>query len=182
MFNFNTKESNVYFWDRTILGVNSITSTVRFSTFNCRVSFIFTVHRIESNCGRISLVKMIVCNFSVTCDRAFVEKSQLSRHQKIHSDEMPFACTRCNFRTKRKDKLKNHLAKIHKETTWRKLSDFSLKGYVNSIYLCFQTMQCQIYEIYWEDLFPWNEFFLTPFGQQRRSPTSNSHYRAFSVY
>ena len=54
------------------------------------------------------------------CSCAFVEKSHLTRHQKsVHSteDEKPFACTEtksgCSFKTKRRDKLKDHLARIH---------------------------------------------------------------------
>ena len=54
------------------------------------------------------------------CSCAFIEKSHLTRHQKsVHSteDEKPFACTEtksgCTFKTKRRDKLKDHLARIH---------------------------------------------------------------------
>lgn len=54
--------------------------------------------------------KIFVCQ---TCSKSFVEKSQLTRHMKIHSDDMPFACSHCKFRTKRRDKLKNHLLKLH---------------------------------------------------------------------
>jgi uncharacterized Zn-finger protein len=54
------------------------------------------------------------------CSSAFVEKSHLTRHQKsVHStaDEKPFVCTEtksgCTFKTKRRDKLKDHLVRIH---------------------------------------------------------------------
>ena len=54
------------------------------------------------------------------CSSAFVEKSHLTRHQKsVHStaDEKPFICTEtksgCTFKTKRRDKLKDHLVRIH---------------------------------------------------------------------
>ena len=54
------------------------------------------------------------------CQCAFVEKSHLTRHEKsVHStaDEKPFVCTEsesgCTFRSKRRDKLKDHLARIH---------------------------------------------------------------------
>ena len=54
------------------------------------------------------------------CSSAFIEKSHLTRHEKsVHStaDEKPFVCTEvesgCTFKTKRRDKLKDHLVKIH---------------------------------------------------------------------
>ncbi|TRY64015.1 hypothetical protein TCAL_05574 [Tigriopus californicus] len=47
------------------------------------------------------------------CNKGFVEKSQMTRHKLIHTDEMPFACSKCDFKTKRKDKLKSHLLRIH---------------------------------------------------------------------
>ena len=54
------------------------------------------------------------------CSCAFVEKSHLTRHERsVHStaDEKPFVCTEissgCTFKTKRRDKLKDHLVRIH---------------------------------------------------------------------
>ena len=72
----------------------------------------------------IFLVSVVIHNILIglTVSRAefFIEKSHLTRHQKsVHStgDEKPFACTEtksgCTFRTKRRDKLKDHLARIH---------------------------------------------------------------------
>ena len=60
-------------------------------------------------------------NYQCTqCSCAFIEKSHLTRHQRsVHStdDEKPFACTAdrsgCTFKTKRRDKLKDHLVRIH---------------------------------------------------------------------
>lgn len=54
--------------------------------------------------------KMFKCP---VCQKGFVEKSQMTRHKLTHSDEMPFACSKCDFKTKRKDKLKSHLLRIH---------------------------------------------------------------------
>ena len=56
--------------------------------------------------------KLFTCE---TCSKSFVEKSGLTRHQRLHSNEMPFACTVCKFKTKRKDKLKTHVLRIHGE-------------------------------------------------------------------
>jgi len=50
-----------------------------------------------------------------TCAKAFVEKSALTRHLRTHSQDMPFACHLCSFKTKRKDKLKVHMLKIHSD-------------------------------------------------------------------
>jgi len=51
------------------------------------------------------------------CGRAFVEKSHLVRHEKIHLDEKPFKCGYCNYGSTRRDKLKDHIAKYHGETS-----------------------------------------------------------------
>ena len=51
------------------------------------------------------------------CGRAFVEKSHLVRHEKIHLDEKPFKCEFCNYGSTRRDKLKDHIAKYHGETS-----------------------------------------------------------------
>ena len=66
------------------------------------------IHRKERN---------FKCN---QCSKDFVEKSHLTRHEKsVHSaaDEKPFVCPEeksgCIFKTKRRDKLKDHLARIH---------------------------------------------------------------------
>ena len=66
------------------------------------------IHRKERN---------FKCN---QCSKDFVEKSHLTRHEKsVHSaaDEKPFVCPEeksgCVFKTKRRDKLKDHLARIH---------------------------------------------------------------------
>ena len=63
------------------------------------------------------------------CAKAFVEKSHLTRHQKIHSDTFDFACTECKFRTKRKDKLKVHMVKIHSVKRESKLSENIAKNW-----------------------------------------------------
>ena len=76
---------------------------------------------------KMSLLKAHECihrkerNFKCNqCSKDFVEKSHLTRHEKsVHSaaDEKPFVCPEeksgCIFKTKRRDKLKDHLARIH---------------------------------------------------------------------
>ena len=54
--------------------------------------------------------KIFVCG---ECQRGFVEKSQLTRHQRIHSDDKPFECSFCEYKSKRKDKLKLHVLRVH---------------------------------------------------------------------
>ncbi|XP_054168612.1 zinc finger protein 436-like [Oppia nitens] len=48
-----------------------------------------------------------------TCGRAFIEKSHLIRHERIHLDEKPFKCQQCEYGSTRRDKLKEHIIKHH---------------------------------------------------------------------
>ncbi len=44
-------------------------------------------------------------------------RSQLRRHKStVHSSALPFACADCDFRTKRRDKLKGHRDRMHKDS------------------------------------------------------------------
>jgi len=47
------------------------------------------------------------------CGRAFVEKSHLVRHERIHLDDKPFKCGECEYSSTRRDKLKEHALKYH---------------------------------------------------------------------
>lgn len=49
----------------------------------------------------------------LTCNKAFIEKSHLVRHQKIHLNEKPYKCQECNYQTTRPDKMKEHFARHH---------------------------------------------------------------------
>lgn len=53
-------------------------------------------------------IKPHKCTFP-GCNLAFNRSSMLTRHMSVHSDEKPFACTFCDYRTKRKDSWKRHL-------------------------------------------------------------------------
>ncbi|XP_071084042.1 uncharacterized protein [Haliotis cracherodii] len=48
-----------------------------------------------------------------TCGKAFVEKSHLVRHERIHLDQKPFKCNECDYNSARIDKLKDHILRHH---------------------------------------------------------------------
>ncbi len=51
------------------------------------------------------------------CGRAFVEKSHLVRHERIHLEDKPFKCTLCDYSSTRRDKLKEHETKYHADNS-----------------------------------------------------------------
>lgn len=48
-----------------------------------------------------------------TCNRSFIEKSHMVRHERIHLVEKPFKCDDCSYASSRRDKLKEHIQKHH---------------------------------------------------------------------
>ena len=52
-------------------------------------------------------------NVCEKCGKGFSRKSDLKRHASTHSDERPYNCVQCDFRTSRKDFLKVHERKKH---------------------------------------------------------------------
>lgn len=59
------------------------------------------------------------------CGRAFVERSHLVRHQRMHLAEKPFACSWCSYTSTRRDKLKEHCARRHAETDCNDVEDLT---------------------------------------------------------
>lgn len=53
----------------------------------------------------------------LTCNKAFIEKSHLVRHKRIHLDDKPYKCGQCEYGTTRVDKLKEHIDKHHNANT-----------------------------------------------------------------
>jgi len=51
------------------------------------------------------------------CARAFVERSHLVRHERLHNSEKQFKCDKCSYESTRRDKLKEHSAKYHEDIT-----------------------------------------------------------------
>lgn len=49
------------------------------------------------------------------CLRSFKRKSELSRHNQIHSDERPYICQLCGISYKRQTHLTRHQQNVHKE-------------------------------------------------------------------
>ena len=52
------------------------------------------------------------------CGKGFVEAGQLKRHTKTHSEAKPYPCEEegCSYATNRRDKLKEHQNRAHKQT------------------------------------------------------------------
>lgn len=65
-------------------------------------------------------IRSHTCN---TCGKAFVEKSHLVRHEKIHLDARPYKCEYddCDYGTTRPDKLKDHIKKHHGDNASAKM-------------------------------------------------------------
>lgn len=57
-------------------------------------------------------IRSHVCS---TCGRAFIERSHLIRHERIHLTEKPFKCEQCDYGSTRRDKLKEHVLKHHNQ-------------------------------------------------------------------
>jgi len=58
------------------------------------------------------------CFKCTQCGKGFVEAGQLRRHSMTHSGDKPFSCQEegCGYATNRRDKLKEHQNRAHKET------------------------------------------------------------------
>ncbi|CAL4122491.1 unnamed protein product [Meganyctiphanes norvegica] len=63
----------------------------------------------ENNNGRESM-KRFKCKL---CTYRCTNKKRLADHMAVHSDEKPFACTQCKFKTKHKVSLKSHTERKH---------------------------------------------------------------------
>ena len=47
------------------------------------------------------------------CGKQFSRRFTLNRHMMIHTDEKPFQCSRCNYKTRYKQDLLKHIAMKH---------------------------------------------------------------------
>ncbi len=63
-------------------------------------------------------------------------RSQLRRHKStVHSSALPFACADCDFRTKRRDKLKGHRDRMHKGSKVKEQRNREVEASSSSVYL-----------------------------------------------
>ena len=70
-----------------------------------------TIHksRLEDHLNKHLGIKNHVCS---VCGKAFGAKKHMQRHEKLHADVKPITCEYCDYRTTRRDKLRDHI-KIH---------------------------------------------------------------------
>ena len=67
-------------------------------------------------------IKNFVCSI---CGKAFAGRKHMQRHEKIHDDLKPVSCEECDYRTTRKDKLRDHIKRHHTATA-------VLRGYMRA--------------------------------------------------
>ncbi|KAM0791530.1 hypothetical protein ACM66B_005979 [Microbotryomycetes sp. NB124-2] len=49
-----------------------------------------------------------------TCGRVFLKPAHLQRHEAVHADDRPFACTACDRAFKREDAMHRHFRSVHR--------------------------------------------------------------------
>nr|XP_027207199.1 zinc finger X-chromosomal protein-like [Penaeus vannamei] len=50
------------------------------------------------------------------CGKGFHYKTDIVRHQRVHTGEKPFKCPHCPYCSTQKGNLRSHMAKIHKSS------------------------------------------------------------------
>ncbi|XP_065171779.1 LOW QUALITY PROTEIN: zinc finger protein 501-like [Atheta coriaria] len=50
-----------------------------------------------------------------TCQKRFLSRNDLRKHERIHTDERPYVCEKCNMGFRQCGSLKNHMASKHNE-------------------------------------------------------------------
>ena len=77
------------------------------------------------------------------CHKSFGRKDILSRHEKIHTGDRPYACTYCNFRFTQPGDLNRHIKTVHtdilneqpylcKHCDYRTSQSYNLKAHMTS--------------------------------------------------